>query len=248
METRERFETTFDVASYETDLGGKMSLFALFNRFQELAGAHAAHLQVGYDQLRKSNLVWILSRIKLEILSLPVWGDTVILATWPKGIDRLFAMRDFSLTGVRGGPLVLATSAWLLVDIEKQRPQRIEILPIDLKFPGAPQAIAEKPDKITMPEGPVTVLERPVWLSDIDVNGHVNNAQYAKWVGDCFLEDVFLNRRLTSMQINYLEETLLGDTVELRRRPPDERAEEYFLEGISRKRGSIVFQSRTTWE
>jgi len=248
METRERFETTFDVASYETDLGGMMSLFALFNRFQELAGAHAAHLEVGYDRLRKSNLAWILSRITLEIKSRPVWGDTVTLATWPKGIDRLFAMRDFSLTGATGGPLVLATSAWLLVDIEKQRPQRIETLPIDLKFPGAPHAIAEKPEKITLPEGPASLLERPVWLSDIDVNRHVNNAQYAKWVGDCFAEDVFLTRRLRSMQINYLEETLLGDTVEVRRRPLGERANEYFLDGVSRKRGSTVFQSRVTWE
>ena len=248
MDTRERFETTFGVASYEADLAGKLSLFALFNRFQDLAGIHAAYLQVGYEQLRESKLAWILSRIRVQILSLPSWGETVQLATWPKGIDRLFAMREFSLTSEEGATLVLSTSAWLLVDIEKNRPQRIENLPTDLRFPGAPHAIQEKLDKIQMPEQLVPVFERPVWLSDIDTNRHVNNAQYAKWIGDCFPEGQFRDRRMTSMQINYLEETLLGDTIGLSKTPEDDLASEYFISGVSRRKGSPVFHARVRWD
>ena len=247
MNTRERFDTTFSVASYEADLTGKLSLFALFNRFQDLAGIHAAHLQVGYEHLQVSKLAWILSRIKVQILSLPSWGDTVQLATWPKGIDRLFAMREFSLTSEKGATLVLATSAWLLVDIEKNRPQRIESLPTDLRFPRAPHAIQEELDKIQMPDGLGTVFDRPVWLSDIDTNRHVNNAQYAKWVGDCFSEHQCRNRRMTSMQINYLEETLSGDTIGLLKTPEDDLASEYFIAGVSRRKGSTVFHARVTW-
>ena len=247
MNTRERFETTFGVASYEADLTGKLSLFALFNRFQELAGMHAEYLQVGYDLLRESKLAWILSRIRLHIISLPSWGDTIQLATWPKGIDRLFAMREFSLKNEMGEILVLASSAWLLVDIDKNRPQRIETLPVDLRFPGAPPAIQETPDKIEMPERLTPVFDRPVWLSDIDTNMHVNNAQYAKWIGDCFSGDQFRSRRMKSMQINFLEETLLGDTIELLKAPGDDLATEYFIAGKSRKKGSTVFHARVDW-
>jgi medium-chain acyl-[acyl-carrier-protein] hydrolase len=247
MNRRERFETTFAVVSYEADLTGKLSLFALFNRFQDLAGIHAEYLQVGYDLLRESKLAWMLSRIKVQILSLPSWGETVQLATWPKGIDRLFAMREFCLKNEMGETLVLATSAWLLVDLEKNRPQRIENLPVDLRFPGAPHAIQETPGKIQLPERLVPVYSRPVWLSDIDINLHVNNAQYAKWIGDCFSRDQFRTRRMTSVQINFLEETLLGDTVELLKAPEDDRASEHFIAGKSRTRGSIVFQAQVTW-
>ena len=248
MNTRERFDTKFSIASYEADLAGKLSVFALFNRFQDLAGIHAAYLQVGYEQLQTSKLAWILSRIKVQIHSLPNWGDTVQLATWPKGIDGLFAMREFALTSEEGETMVQATSAWLLIDIEKNRPQRFENFPVDLRFPGAPHAIEGKPGKIRMPEGAVTVFERPVWLSDIDVNQHVNNAQYVKWIGDCFSERQFRNRRLTSIQINYLEETLFGDTISLLKTPEDNLANEYFVEGVSRKKGSTVFHARVTWE
>jgi medium-chain acyl-[acyl-carrier-protein] hydrolase len=214
---------------------------------RDILGFLTAHLQVGYNQLQELKFAWILSRIRMQIISLPRWCDTVNLATWPKGIDRFFAMRDFSLTNESGETLVLATSAWLLVDIKKNRPQRIETLPVDLQFPGAPHAIKETPDRIQLPEGLSTAFERQVWLSEVDINRHVNNAQYAKLVADCFSENQFHNRRMISVQINYLEETLAGDSVALLKSPEDDQASEYFIGGISRKKGSVVFSARITW-
>ena len=248
MNSREKFEETFSVASYESDVNGHLSLFALFNRFQELAGHHAAYLHVGYETLNKEGLAWILSRIKVQMVSLPQWGDTVQLATWPRGIDRLFALRDFCVTDGNGQPLVNAASAWLLVDVEKGRPRRIESLPVDLHFPHAPSALRERLDKIQMPEVSTAVLEKPIWLSDLDTNRHVNNAQYVKWISDCFSEEEYRRRRIASLQINYLEETLLGDSVALFKIPPDAASTEYFLEGVNRAKGTKVFHAHVVWQ
>jgi medium-chain acyl-[acyl-carrier-protein] hydrolase len=248
MNSRERCEDTFSVVSYEADFRRRLSLYALFNRFQDLAGHHAAYLQVGYDSLREMRLAWILSRIKVQIYSLPSWGDTVHLATWPKGVDRLFALRDFCLTNEKKETMVAATSAWLLVDIDKGRPRKIEMLPVDLRFPNAAHAIQDPLNKIQIPEGSLPVFEKPIWLSDIDTNGHVNNAQYAKWISDCFSQDQFNNRRITSVQINYLEETHLGDRVTLFKTPNDSSKNEYFLEGVNLIKGSKVFQAQIAWE
>ena len=248
MNSRERYEDSFSVVSYEADSFGKLSLYAMFNRFQELAGMHAAYLQVGYDTLREAKLAWILSRIKVQIYSLPRWGDVVHLATWPKGIERLFALRDFCMTNERGETLVTATSAWLLIDIEKGRPRKIETLPVDLQFPHAVHAIQDPLNKIQLTDGLLPVFEKSVWLSDIDTNRHVNNAQYVKWITDCFSQDQFSNRRITSVQINYLEETLLGDTIALFKKPGDVLAKEFFIEGVSSLKGLKVFQAQVTWE
>ena len=246
MNSRERYEDTLSVVSYEADSTGRLSLYALFNWFQDIAGKHAAFLRVGYNELRDANLAWVLSRIKVEVHSFPRWGDTVHLATWPKGIDRLFAMRDFFLTSDTGEHLIAGTSAWLLIDMEKGRPRRIETLPVDLQFPHAMHAVQEPLNKIQMPEGCVPVFEKPIWLSDIDTNHHVNNAQYVKWITDCFSRFQFCERTITSVQVNYLEETLLGDTVTLFMTPEGNSAKEYFLEGVSRTKGSTVFQARIT--
>lgn len=247
MKTRERYDESFTVLSYEADSCGRLSLFALFNRFQEIAGLHASVLKVGYDELHAANLAWILSRIKLRIHSLPNWGETVELATWPKGIDRLFALREFSLKKSTGEPLVSATSAWLLVDIEKGRPRKIETLPIDLHFPQAEHAIEDSLEKIHIPDGLMPAIEKPVWLSDLDVNQHVNNAQYVKWITDCFSLEQCTHRRIQSVQINYLEETVLGDTVTLMKTPDDDKGSEYFITGVNPKKGSTAFQAQVLW-
>jgi medium-chain acyl-[acyl-carrier-protein] hydrolase len=246
--SRERCETAFSIASYEADSSRFLSLFALFNRFQDLAGIHAEHLQVGYDLLRRTNLAWILSRITIDILHLPKWGDEVLLATWPKGINRLFALREFSLTDRDGIPLVVASSAWLLVDVEKGRPQRVETLPIDLRFPGAPHAIEQTPDKIPLPLSMAPAFERQVWPSDIDTNQHVNNAQYAKWVEDCLAGEEFKGRRIGSLQINYLDETKRGDTVELSMTAGGIDGGKTAVRGRSRTTGADVFHALATWK
>ena len=245
--TRERFETSFAVASYESDFNGRLSLFSLFNRFQELAGLHARYLNVGYDMLHHANLAWFLSRIRVQLNSLPQWGDIVTLATWPKGKDRLFALRDFSLTNERGEVLVLATTAWLVFDTVKNRPQRIDTLLADLRFEGAPHAIQGVPEKIQPPTGLAAAGQRVVVLSDLDANGHVNNAHYAKWVCDCFPREQFRRRQITSMQINYLEEVLEGDTIDLLTSSVDETVAEYCIIGKNTKTGATLFQALTAW-
>jgi acyl-ACP thioesterase len=248
MLSRERCEDSFLIASYEADFSGLLSLYALFNRFQELAGIHAAHLQVGYDSLHQAKLAWVLSRIKVKIDSMPRWGSTVRLATWPKGIDRLFALRDFSMTDEQGKTLVAATTAWLMLDTEKGRPRRLDNYPVNLEFPGAAHALQEPLDKIAVPQEVTQVMEKTILLSDIDTNQHVNNAQYAKWITDCFSPAQFRSGRIASLQVNYLEEMLLGDRVALFKTPVTSSSQEYYLEGLSHTKGTKVFQALVTWE
>lgn len=240
----ENLETHFTVASYETDATGKLSLYALFNQFQELAGRHAEQLHVGYELLQQQRLAWVLSRITVHIRHLPDWGMQVQLRTWPKGINKLFALRDFALTDASGNLLVSATSAWLLLDLEKHRPYKIENLERDLQFPNAPHAINEVPGKIQIPETLQYSYQHAIVPSDIDINQHVNNAQYAKWVTDCFPETEFLQQPPQSVQINYLEETLPGDIVQISRLSDTGTAQEYVVTGISQTKGTSLFSAK----
>jgi len=248
MKSIAEYENSFTVASYETDFSGKMSLFNLFNRIQEYASIHAERLNVGFDVLREKRFAWVLSRIKVQINSMPGWGDKVTLKTWPKGIDRLFAMRDFCMTNENGETLLKATTAWLLINIDKMRPCRIETLPVNLTFTGAPDAIKDPLDKIPIPEKTEPAFEKLILLSDIDNNLHVNNAQYAKWAADCFTQEKFSNHTIKSVQINYLEETLLGDTVEIFKTPEDNSYSTSYIFGKSRGKGSVSFQAHLIWE
>lgn len=244
MQTREMREETFTVASFDSDFTGRVAMDGLFERFQDIAGLHATYLGVGFDKLRELNVAWMLSRIKVHIENMPRWGETVTLRTWPKGVDRLFALRDFRITSARGDTLVLATTCWLLVDLERGKPRRMESLNVDLQFPGAAHAIREIPDKIAVPQTLQPAYERSIRVSELDLNEHVNNAQYIRWIMDCFDAARLRARSVKSIQLNYLEQARYGDRVGISM--SGEGTSQYF-EGVNQKDGRKIFQALLEW-
>ncbi len=247
MQTREMREEQFSIASFDVDINGSMSLPSLFARFQDIAGLHATHLGVGFEKLRALGAAWMLSRIKVRVESLPAMWETVTLRTWPKGVDRLFALRDFNVTSDRGNVLVAATTCWLLVDLEKGKPRRIDSLNVDLQFPNADHAIREIPDKIAIPRELRPIYEKQIHFSDMDINEHVNNAQYVRWVMDCFEPGVLRTKKVKSIQLNYLGQARYGEEVRMSVASTSADLPAQYVEGVNTKTGEKIFQSLIDW-
>lgn len=247
MFTRDRGSETFTIASFESDFTGHLAVHSLFHRLQDIAGRHADFLDVGYEKLKAAGLAWLLSRIKVEIAALPAWGDEVTVETWPKGVDRLFALRDFRLRNAAGKTLALATTCWLLVDMAKERPRRVETLAVDLRFPNAEQALREIPDKLAAPGLLQASYQKQILPSDLDVNDHVNNAHYARWVTDCFDRER-LAKGMKGLQLNYLEQARLRDRVAIAVADAGGSASRAYVEGQNTATGKVLFQALVEWE
>jgi medium-chain acyl-[acyl-carrier-protein] hydrolase len=231
---------SFPVRSSDVGIANLLKPQALFQFFQEAAGNHATHLGVGYDALRRLGLFWVLSRVKVEIASLPRWGDEVTLTTWPKGVDRLFALRDFRMTGRDGATLARGTSCWLLVDSEKMRPRRLDSINRSFPLNDREHALQESLDKIPIPADLAPVYERKVMRSDLDVNNHVNNTEYVRWITDALGDGE--GASLRALQINYLEEAKRGETLAFSAGCAD--GESWFIEGVNRATGRSIVQAR----
>lgn len=231
------------VRSYDVGIAGVLKPQSIFQFFQEAAGNHATHLGVGYEALQSIGLVWVLSRIKAEIANLPAWGDEVVVTTWPKGADRLFALRDFLMSGRNGIVMVRGTSCWLLVSVESLRPRRIESLPHSFPLNDKEHALQESLDRIPVPIGLEVKYEKRVMASDLDLNNHVNNTEYVRWITDCVGTDKKTTLSLRSVQINYLEEAKLGETIVFSVGRGDTDPGNVFVEGVNAAKGSKVVQS-----
>ena len=93
-----QFEKAYKIPVYDTGPDGKLNLFSLFNYLQDVASEHASRLNFGRDDLLRNNHFWVLSRIVAEICLWPVWEETIIVRTWPRGTDKLFAIRDYQVS------------------------------------------------------------------------------------------------------------------------------------------------------
>ena len=92
-----QFEKEYRIHVYETGPDSKLTLSAMFNYMQDIASDHAVKLGFGRDDLLKEKRFWVLSRIYAEFHLWPVWGDKILITTWPNGTDKFFALRNYEV-------------------------------------------------------------------------------------------------------------------------------------------------------
>jgi len=227
-----QFHKDFEVRSYQVHPSGKLSLTALADFFQEIAWRHADSADFGRN-LTAQNQSWILSRIDIHCENLPSWGDSIKVYTAGRGVDKLFAFREFLVTNLSGDSLVSAMSSWVLMNMQSKRLLRpAQVLPANLfDLTEKPDS---QPDKIRV-EGELVCTEKlTVRYSDLDLNNHVNNASYIRWVENVLCENRFSK---PNFLINYQAECLLGDEVEI---SLWENINEYIVQGLVNKKPVFI--------
>ena len=219
------------ITCYEADANKMMRPTAMLDLMQEAANVNASTLGFGYDEMMNSNIAWVLSRIHVKFNSTPRWRDEVNLKTWHKGVSKLFYLRDFILSDKEGNPMVLATTSWLIIDMNTRRLVRNSDLALS---DTAMHAIETPADKVVVPVDiePELVRKHPVTWSEIDTNGHVNNVKYAVWALDAVKLDDIKERPLKELLINYDAEVIPGDVVKISRvRQETEEGIVYYITG-----------------
>jgi acyl-ACP thioesterase len=203
----------FAVHTYEVDAFGTLAVPALSGYLSEVAGLHATELGVGLEALRARGLTWVLARQRIENPVPVALGDTIEIETWPSGIERLSALREFVVR--RGAQEVArATTQWLVLDVATRRPVRpAEVL--DPRFPREPQepAVPLTPGKL--PELREWEFQKRfhVRYSDIDGNLHVTNTSYVAWAMEAAPRELWRSSRLASVEVQFLAEAHLGAAV-----------------------------------
>ena len=211
-----RFEQKFTIPCYDTDASWRLKPSSFMDLAQEAAGQHAVNLGFGYDDLIATNTAWILSRVHVEFVDAPKWRENITLRTWHKGLNRLFFLRDFILTDDQGRERVKATTSWLVLNLETRRLVRDPKL-MEEGTVCTDNVIETPADKVVMPKDaePQYVMDHHVAYSDVDMNGHTNNAMYMQWAMDAVDYDIASTRPVKWFTINFNHETKAGDIVAL---------------------------------
>src|SRR6056297_3441746 len=212
----------------ETDARGLLSLPAFFALFQEGALLQAEKLGFGESYCKKEGLMWVLSRVLLEIESFPAHRSQIQLLTWPKKPKGPFAIRDYKITSENGTAHANATSSWLLLNSETMRPVRPQPLFSQLPVDKLGEALAETAPKVSGEDSECSrELEVTARYSDLDQNDHVNNTRYVRWFLDCYTPAEIDAVEHLRFSINYLQAASYMDKVKLRRCDSDSRSTVY---------------------
>lgn len=234
-------KVTYPVRSYHGDRYGRLKPHIVLSFLEDIAWQNAEELGFGYTALMSQGRFWALTRLLLNFSRWPRWGETLTLETEPLGVSGPFAIRRFG-GSVEGEGCFEASSAWVVLDAETRKPLRPQSVftPEDLaRFPGfakeqVPGKVAdvlqstgssEMPPGDTTggaaspgersPEGSLVRREVPATYAELDVNAHVNNAEFLRWAFSLVPSAAVEESPPKRIDVNFLSELREGAVMSL---------------------------------
>ncbi len=206
----------YRVRAYEVGADGRATLPAVCNWLQETAGNHATALGWAVDSLQAQGRTWMLVRLHLRLGELPGWRDEVRVTTWPAGVHRLFALREFRIDGGDGRELGIATTGWVLLDLAAHRPVRA-LAEVEAIARNAPGRVLDDPfGRLPETENPDSETAVEVRFADLDMNHHANNVSVISWALEALPEEVVLGAACTELEVDFRSEARHGEAIGVR--------------------------------
>ncbi len=172
---------------------------------QQAAGAHLAALGLEGEE-RRQGMVWIIIRIRCEILEQP--GTELTAVTWPGTTKAGMMPRYCELFDDTGRLAVRLATTWVLADAATRQMRLDGPIPVPDLSRGD-----EPPMARSLPRKELPFLSSFVPASgQIDGNGHMNNAAYL----DAALEaggHLLQGQKLSAFAVDYRAEILPGTKV-----------------------------------
>lgn len=244
MPRMEITRVNFVVHSFDADAFGYLTPAALAGYLQEAAGISADSLGFGLAALNQKGLTWVLARERVELDQPVRWGETLEVMTWPSGLDRVAALRDFRLMR-NGTEIGRAITTWFALDLESRRPVRpTRILPEHL-LPQPEHVMSTAAPSVPTPAAVDVERRFQVRYSDIDANLHVTNASYVAWALEAVEEARWRRHWMSGMDIQFLAECRMGGHVFSRSGVDGEDARLHVM--VREDDGKEVARARTVW-
>lgn len=234
------------VRTFETDFRGRLTPSSLLNVLQYAAGKHADMLGWSVRSLHESGQTWVLQRFYCDIKALPQDDARLHITTYPSGVERVLAFRDYKVEDDAGRRLVNATSSWVILDLDSRR---VMPVPEHVAHPGGGfgPRITEFPSSRLKPfdvVGSFPEASFRIRKHDLDLNQHVNNVRYMEWGMESVPHKVFSEQQLCELDIVFKAECFFGDEVEAFWRPAQKDAFAHVLRRRSDEKPVCLMHSR----
>ena len=228
---------------FDMDTRGRLSAKALFNFMQGTADRHSRSLGTSLDDFMDKGYTWVYARYFVRFLRDSVPYKPVTVETWRSRASGIMALREFRIMD-DAGEMALATSSLALIDRKTRKPVPIPDV-IQKQFAGhLGRAVDVEPAKLSWQDPADESVACFVRYSDLDVNGHVNNAAYLDFILENIPDKVREKEQLAEIQIDYRAEAGLRDKLITRIRQTDDG----YLHRLEREAdGKTLAMALTRW-
>lgn len=244
MEAVTVFKENYHVDLRDVDFQKQLKLSTFFSYFQDVASLASDNLGFGIQTLeQKFGVAWILMRIRVDIIRTPVWDEEITIETWPLEPKKLEFARDFIVRDQKGKIIVRAVSTWVIMDLKQRKLKRTAFIGFTSPEVISKRAIDCQLGKLKHSGNLEVSYKKVIGYSDIDFNGHLNNSKYVDFIMDCFDMDEHERHGVETMEVNFMNEAVAGDTLVLYKEAyPD--GNQVYIEGLNEQDQRVVFKAK----
>ena len=208
------FQKVFQISNNDVDTKFELKVSAIFRLFQDVAMLATKDLKIDSMSLSERNIDWVITRMNVEIKSLPKCDEEITVCTYPGKDMAMLYPRYFFIIDSKGEVIVRSSSIWALIDNNTRRVivdrDVISKLPEEKHEDQLPL-----PEKISLPEDSRFIEKRTIHYSDLDFNSHMNNVRYVELLTDTHDSSFYKNHHIKSINLNYMKEIKEKEAVEI---------------------------------
>ena len=188
---------------------------SILDLFQDEASIHANMLKLGYHDMIKKDLLWIVNYQEIDIVGkLPIYCDEVIVSTWPHERKRLEYVREYDIKDKEGNLLVTGIASWFTINNTTRRLVKDDSVDFGEEYYNHTNYPDFKRKKMNLiPASEIITWDYTVTYTDLDHNGHMNNAKYLDVIYN--FHQGFSIDKISKITISFEHEIKLGETINL---------------------------------
>ncbi len=211
---------SFVVKESMVDCFGRLSYFEFFKMIENVAGVHAEKMGLGMGNLmRIDNATWVISKIRIEFENFDfAVGDRVDIDSFILK-PTLIKNERFYKVWKNKKEVARIYSVWCIINKDTRKPLRsVEIQCLqnnEIKFSSKGLNIKFSNVQKDDFAGSEVAEKRVVKFTDLDINNHLNNCVYTKFVLDVLGRDFFENHFIQNYEIHFLKEAHFNDELEI---------------------------------
>lgn len=208
-----KYEIKQKLRTSDYDSNNNIKIHSLCEIFQDIAGDHARELNIGYNDLIKKDLIWVLRSQYIKFNAPIPYDEEITLRTWPKEKGRADFVRYYEVESQNQDIAISAISKWVIVNYKTRKLERASSIDYNGTYYDKHPFEDINRLKVNIPHNKEFIFSVKVLNDDIDHNGHMNNCAYIRLIYN-YLPKEELNN-IKGFHIDYLSECMLGDIIDL---------------------------------
>ena len=231
---KERMDKRVLIMPSMCDSTARLSYPGTFSLFMDVAAEHAESIGVGMKPMLEKSLFWLTVKTKVRFHHRPNMMECVTVSTWPGIPERMRCERYYTIAS-DSGLLAEGKTEWAIMDTSSGKLKSVSGI-----YPEALQLTND-----TVCDGPFARISEDfvncdelgtyaVRPSDIDLGGHMNNAQYVRALFDAFSCEKLKKLPIGEVDVVFRVPCFEGDVLSIRCRHTDDGMEMGLIRGDGR--------------